>query len=540
MKCPNCSGTLYFDIKSRKLKCHSCDSVFDVDKYEGNNDAAEDVISGVRLFTCRNCGAELISANDEAVSYCSYCGSEAILEGNLEGVKRPKYIIPFRVTKAECKEIYKKALEHKMYVPKEFKDPEFIDRFRPFYIPYWMYQIRFRDDSFDLKGYKNYTLGGYDYHDEYEVTASVDDEGIYGFPFDASRNFDDSIAEKIAPFNRRDLTEYRPGYLAGMYADSPNVEAETYKSEVIEKASDEVVKNIEQRFGNITLKFPKKKKLQEFLQTTYAGEDTMFLPVWFLTWKKNDRVAYAVVNGQTGQIHIDLPADINQFIFYTLAGAAILFILFTLFVSVTSRFVIWFSALLVYLVSIRYHKELKEIRDRENHVFDKGYLLTDEDELKMSEKKRDRLRRKGKGLFAGAASTVTIITIVLFVFATSFAMLGEIYDALVSQTGAIAITFLVGVLEVIRFVKLLAVTRYLKNRRSFFFSILAMGAVGYSFFVAVSEPVQDWWYYLGALICLAAATFMAVDLIARYNESSTRPLPSFYTRKGGNDRVKDY
>ena len=70
-------------------------------------------------------------------------------------------------------------------------------------------------------------------------------------------------------------------------------------------------------------------------------------------------------------------------------------------------------------------------------------------------------------------------------------------------------------------------------------AILTLLAVGYAYVVANLQPVQDWWYYLGSLICLFAASIMAIDLIARYNETSTRPLPSFYSRKGGNDSVKE-
>ena len=64
-----------------------------------------------------------------------------------------------------------------------------------------------------------------------------------------------------------------------------------------------------------------------------------------------------------------------------------------------------------------------------------------------------------------------------------------------------------------------------------------MGSVVYAFMVAYLQPVEDWWYYLGSLICLVAASAMSIDLILRYNETSTRPLPSFYSRKGGDDRA---
>ncbi len=538
MKCPSCNGTLYFDIKKQKLKCRSCGNLYEVDDYDMNIDAEEDIIEGARMYTCKNCGAQLISADAEAVTYCSYCGSQAILESEMSGVKRPKYIIPFKISKSQCKSIYEKKLENKFYVPKEFKDPEFIEKFRPFYIPYWMYTVKFREDPFLVKGHRSYTRGNYDYYEEYDIKTEIRDNGLYGLPFDASRNFDDTIAEHIAPFQKKGMVDYRQGYLAGMYADAPNVEAETYKEEVLEKATDIAVKDLKEDLHVEHLDLPRKnKKLQEFLQASYDSEEAIFLPVWFLTWRKGDRVAYAVVNGQSGKIHIDLPADMNVFMLYTAAGAGLLFFLLTIFVSVTSRFIIWFAALLVYIVGIRYHGELKDIRDRENHVFDKGYLLNDTKELPMSEKKRSRLRnaaRRRSGIFQGILMSAMIV-----IFFIAFMFSGDVYDMLVSQTGAIAMTFLVLVLEVFRFFKQLSVARYLRNKRSVLISMLGLASVVYAFAVASMEPVEDWWYYLGGLICLSAACAMSIDLILRYNETSTRPLPSFYSRKGGNDRAKD-
>ncbi|MBQ9158194.1 MAG: hypothetical protein IJ136_02535 [Erysipelotrichaceae bacterium] len=535
MKCPNCNGTLYFDIPSQKLKCRNCESVFKPEEYEGDNSAEEDVIEGGKMYICQNCGAELISANDEAVSYCSYCGSEQILEGELTGVKKPKYIMPFRISKEECKKIYEKEVKGKNYVPKEFKDPQFIERFRPFYIPYWMYNIRFREDPFKISGHRHYTKGNYDYDEDYDVTAQLD-ETTYGVPFDASRNFDDTIAEHIAPFAKSNIKNYHPGYLAGMYADSPNVDARLYEEEVLEKASKLAVDSLENKLGGMSLDLPKKpKKLQEFLQAEYGNEEAIYLPVWFLTWRKNDRVAYAVVNGQSGKIHIDLPADLNVFSIYTAIGAALLFVLLSLFVSVTSRFVIWFSALLVYLVGRRYYSELRQIRNRENHVFDKGYLLSEEKELPMSEKKRNRLRKRVMNASFDFSAVMMglcfVLAFIVFMFAGSF------YDIAVSQMGALALTFIILILQSIRFVRQINVARYLRNKRSILVCILGMGSVVYAFMVAYLQPVEDWWYYLGSLICLVAASAMSIDLILRYNETSTRPLPSFYSRKGGDDRA---
>ena len=118
-----------------------------------------------------------------------------------------------------------------------------------------MYYIKFREDPFDLQGSRSYTRGNYDYYEEYEVTAKIHDQGLYGVPYDASRNFDDSIAEEIAPFHREDLVDYRSGYLAGMYADCPNVGADVYEKDVKKKATDTAIADINKDFRGIPFGF---------------------------------------------------------------------------------------------------------------------------------------------------------------------------------------------------------------------------------------------------------------------------------------------
>ena len=391
-----------------------------------------------------------------------------------------------------------------------------------------------------VEGTKSYTSGAYDYTDTYNVKVKIQDEGLYGIPYDASRNFDDSIAEQIAPFNRQELTDYKEAYLAGMYADVPNVGADVYEKEVLETATKKAVEDLGKAAGGLTLKIPNNvKKQQELLNARYEGEEAVYLPVWFLTWRKNDRVAYAIVNGQSGKIHIDLPADIGQFTAYTFLGAALIYIVLSLLITVTSRFVLWFAALLAYLVGRSYRKELKQIRDRENHVFDKGYLLQDGDELPMPTKIRDRLRMRKLLHSDNMVLKVVVLTIMIIFGSVFLVALGAAYDVLISQTGAIVMTTIVALLEVINFVRTFSVVVFLRNKRSLLFAILTLLAVGYAFVIANVQPVQDWWYYLGALAALAAASLMCIDLILRFNETSTRPLPSFYSRKGGNDNAQD-
>ena len=58
-----------------------------------------------------------------------------------------------------------------------------------------------------------------------------------------------------------------------------------------------------------------------------------------------------------------------------------------------------------------------------------------------------------------------------------------------------------------------------------------------AFVILALHPVDDWKYYAGSIICLAAVAVTCFGLIGKYNILSTRPIPSFFDRKGGNDRA---
>ena len=175
---------------------------------------------------------------------------------------------------------------------------------------------------------------------------------------------------------------------------------------------------------------------------------------------------------------------------------------------------------------------------RENHVFDKGYLLQENEKLPMSEKKRRKLGRKRKNTSYDDKSQSIIVVYFLLIIGI-IATFSFMYDIYVSQTGAFGFMFLIFILQIFPFVKTINISRYLKNKSSFLIALFAMAAVTYSFGVTVQEPVQDWIYYAGGLVNLAAASIIALDLISRYNEKATRPLPSFFSRKGGNDSAKE-
>ena len=140
--CKNCGGNVKFDIKSGQLACEYCHSLFDPYAYEDKtSDAEVQKDFEATIFTCPQCGGEILSTDDTAAGFCSFCGASTVLYSRMQKEHKPAYIIPFAKSKDDCKQAYMSLMKKAIFVPKELKDPKFIDGFRGIYMPYWTYYV---------------------------------------------------------------------------------------------------------------------------------------------------------------------------------------------------------------------------------------------------------------------------------------------------------------------------------------------------------------------------------------------------------------
>ena len=140
--CKNCGGNVKFDIKSGQLACEYCHSLFDPYAYEDKtSDAEVQKDFDATIFTCPQCGGEILSTDDTAAGFCSFCGASTVLYSRMQKEHKPAYIIPFAKSKDDCKQAYMSLMKKAIFAPKELKDPKFIDGFRGIYMPYWTYYV---------------------------------------------------------------------------------------------------------------------------------------------------------------------------------------------------------------------------------------------------------------------------------------------------------------------------------------------------------------------------------------------------------------
>lgn len=361
ISCPNCGGNLKFDIPSQQLCCEQCQTSADPYSFDDKNaDAIEEQDYDVTVFTCPQCGGEILSTDTSAAEFCTFCGASTILYSRISKEKRPKYIIPFKKTKDDCKNAYQQIMKRAVFAPDALKNPNYIEGFRGIYMPYWAFHLS-QQDTFQLKGSRTHRRGDYIYTDHFALQGELD--AYYkGLSYDASSSFDDNISEKLAPFDVKSMKAFTPGFLSGFYADIADVPAKHYEEAAKYIAHDNSIKKIYSSFPGMQIDTIMNENL--FHTKTESIDSSMF-PVWFMSYRNGNRVAYTTINGQTGRIVMDLPIDFKKYLIGSLLLAIPIFILLNLFFTILPSTLLTICAVLALISMIIYFWEIAKIKKKE-------------------------------------------------------------------------------------------------------------------------------------------------------------------------------
>ena len=138
--CPGCGADLRYNISSQKMKCDHCDSEYDVKEISASSSYKNEKFE-TNIFVCQQCGGEIYSQESDLTGSCTYCGTHQVFETRVDKMDRPKWIIPFKVTKEECKNAYVNRINKAFFAPKGMKNTEYIDDIRGVYMPYWFHNF---------------------------------------------------------------------------------------------------------------------------------------------------------------------------------------------------------------------------------------------------------------------------------------------------------------------------------------------------------------------------------------------------------------
>lgn len=339
-QCPACTGPLHFVGASGKLECDYCGSSFSVEEIDKlYNDKVADAkeeaekeqqkeaekidVEGenatgaqwdqqqVHMYNCSSCGAEIICDTNTVATSCPYCGNPTVIPGQFTAGEMPEKVIPFKYDKKAAIESLKNFYKGKKFLPTVFSRENHIEEIKGIYVPFWL---------FDGEAYADVSMHGTRSHSHRQGDYEVTDTDHYtirrsgkvpfeGIPADGSAKMDNALMDSIEPFEYSELTDFSTSYLPGFYAESYDEDSNKVLPRIVtrvDNTASSIMYNDVHGYDTVTITSSK-------VDITKYKAHYVFLPVWLLNTKWNDKNFQFAMNGQTGKFVGNLPVDKGKF-----------------------------------------------------------------------------------------------------------------------------------------------------------------------------------------------------------------------------------
>ncbi len=309
IKCDNCGADLSFNPETQEYSCEYCMSSFsqaDIEeitaKQEEKREKSEDFSNHSAIFTCKSCGAEVISDENTAATFCAYCGSPIALSGRIADELCPDLIIPFKISKEKATEEFRKWCKSKWFVPKAFKSESQMEKITGLYVPYWLSDCKLDaqiiTESKDIKRVSSEVtkVKVYESHRRGKIQ-------YYKIPADASSKLNDKLMDAIEPFDYKETVDFDRSYLQGFYADKFDVDKNDVLDRIKKRAEDGACEYLRKNitgYDSVIIK----DKASSIIKNKW---NYAFLPIWVLNYTHKGVKYEFMMNGQTGRFVGRLP-----------------------------------------------------------------------------------------------------------------------------------------------------------------------------------------------------------------------------------------
>ena len=260
----------------------------------------------VVVYTCPSCGAEVVTDETTAATFCYYCHNPVVLEGRVSGEFLPDKIIPFQFDKKEATERFLKYVRGKKFVPKAFFNEEQIEKLSGVYYPFWIYDCEV-EGGIDghARNVRVWRSGMFEYTET--STYSFERGGnvhVQNITRNALKESDRNLIDAVRPYDVRQAADFSMPYLQGFVAEKRDVETQEVADELQTSARSYARKAMINTMEGFTSVSP----VHETLHPVKERWQYVLLPVWLLTYGSNTgKRYYYAMNGQTGEIKGVLP-----------------------------------------------------------------------------------------------------------------------------------------------------------------------------------------------------------------------------------------
>ncbi len=282
------------------------------------------------VYNCPSCGAQIVTCETTAATFCFYCHNPVVLAGRLEGKYLPDKIIPFAVPKEKVTQDLKNWLKSKSFVPGGFFSEDQVEKLTGVYFPHWMVDC---DVQASVEGtarnLRIWRMGDIEYTETSVFNVSrQSDIHFDDLTKNALKKADAQLVEGVQPYDPKGLKDFDMSFLSGFQAEKRDIEKEELSpalQQEIGEYSSALIRQQISGYDSVSLKNPNCRIKK--VDWSYA-----LLPVWVLTYrdKARDKLYHYAVNGQTGKVCGEAPIDKRKLNLATLGVGLVSFLIMLL------------------------------------------------------------------------------------------------------------------------------------------------------------------------------------------------------------------
>ncbi len=281
--------------------------------------------AGTRLYTCQNCGAQIIAEAETSATFCYYCHAPVVLAGRLSGAYCPAYVLPFVVPREKAIEQMQAWCKKHWFLPKSFTSEKQLEKLTGVYVPFWLFDC---DADAHIQGIgkkvRTWREG------DYEVTETeewfVERGAVFPFskvPADGAQKIEDALMDAIEPFGFQQLKPFSMQYLSGFMAQKYDHNHKEVLPHVQQRVEQKCIQILRSSVIGYSAFIPSEQRAV----MQHIRHDYVLLPVWFLHYTYRGKSYQFAMNGQSGRLAGTPPLSIAKALLASAIGAVLVFLL---------------------------------------------------------------------------------------------------------------------------------------------------------------------------------------------------------------------
>lgn len=342
VKCHDCGANLNYEPGTVFLACEYCgakneiqsDKVvveeIDYEKFLSET-SGENTKQEVSTVKCDNCGASTTLRPNISADNCPYCGSPLVIKnGTTSSIIKPKYVLPFHITRKNASEKFVKWVTSLWFAPSDLKKyaQNNAEKLKGVYLPYWTYDSNTNSEYSGARGTHYYVTVSYtamvngkpvmrtrqERRTRWTTVSGIVNNNFNDLLVCASNSLPRSIVKELEPWDLPALAAYDDKFLSGFVAESYQVnikegfmEAKGIMDGVIRTSVIRDIGGDEQRVYHVN---------SHYKNITFKH---ILLPLWISAYLYNKKTFRFMINARTGEVRGERPYSAAKIALFVLS-----------------------------------------------------------------------------------------------------------------------------------------------------------------------------------------------------------------------------